>query len=422
MKKAFLIFTGISFFLIYSNANSQGLLDKIKDKVQDRVEQKTDEAIDKGIDKVEEEATKEDEAVKEDENKNQDELKTEESNEAAENEQSAVKPNKQDLKSFSKYDFIPGEKVVFYEDFSQDNVGDFPALWNTDGSGEVVTTNNYPGKWLKLTGNGSFIPDYHTYLPENFTVEFDVIPDKEGNVGLYLYDAENPDDFNEGGAIPGKSGIKLWFNPYNQTYDSYAEGNYGTNGSTDIAKLTIDKLDRISVWVQKRRIRIYINEIKAIDAPRALPEGQKFNCLRFLNHAEDMPMITNIRVAVGLPDMRNKLLTEGKLVTHGILFDVNSDKIKPESYGTIKEISKVLTENSDVKVKIVGHTDSDGSDAANLDLSKRRAASVKTTLNKDFGIDEARMETDGKGESEPIDKNASPSGKANNRRVEFLKL
>jgi len=120
--------------------------------------------------------------------------------------------------------------------------------------------------------------------------------------------------------------------------------------------------------------------------------------------------------------MRSKLLTEGKLVTHGILFDVNSDKIKPESYGTLKEISNVLKENPDVRVKIVGHTDSDGSDAANLDLSKKRAASVKNSLSKNFGIDASRMETDGKGESEPIADNKTPEGKANNRRVEFIKL
>ena len=99
--------------------------------------------------------------------------------------------------------------------------------------------------------------------------------------------------------------------------------------------------------------------------------------------------------------MRSKLMTEGKLVTQGILFDVNSDKIKSESFGTLKEISQVLKDNPAVKVKITGHTDSDGDDKSNLDLSKRRSASVKNSLNKDFGIDASRMETDGKGEGEP---------------------
>jgi len=81
----------------------------------------------------------------------------------------------------------------------------------------------------------------------------------------------------------------------------------------------------------------------------------------------------------------------------------------------------VLTENADVKVQIVGHTDADGDEAANMDLSTRRAASVKTALAREFAIDASRMETDGKGESQPVDKNDNPAGKANNRRVEFVK-
>jgi outer membrane protein OmpA-like peptidoglycan-associated protein len=72
-------------------------------------------------------------------------------------------------------------------------------------------------------------------------------------------------------------------------------------------------------------------------------------------------------------------------------------------------------------VKIVGHTESDGSDADNLSLSKRRAESVKNSLVKDFGIDASRFAIDGKGESQPVDKNTTAEGKANNRRVEFIK-
>ena len=127
-------------------------------------------------------------------------------------------------------------------------------------------------------------------------------------------------------------------------------------------------------------------------------------------------------ISAGAPDTRNKLITEGKFVTSGILFDVNSDKIKPESYGVMKDIANVLSENSAVRVKIIGHTDSDGSDADNLALSKKRAESVKTSLVKDFGIDVSRLETDGKGESQRVDKNTTAEGKANNRRVEFIKL
>ena len=182
---------------------------------------------------------------------------------------------------------------------------------------------------------------------------------------------------------------------------------------------------KISIWRQKTRLRVYMNATKVWDVPRALEPDVPYRVLfstdiRFLDDRE--LFITNMRVAKGQPDTRNKLLTEGKFVTNGILFDVNSDKIKAESYGVLKEMGQVLIENPAVKVRISGHTDSDGEERANLLLSQRRAAAVKDALSKDFGIDAARMETNGFGEGKPIDNNSTAAGKANNRRVEFTKL
>ena len=138
--------------------------------------------------------------------------------------------------------------------------------------------------------------------------------------------------------------------------------------------------------------------------------------------AEDRYLLSNIKFAAGLPDTRSKLVNEGKFVTTGILFDVNSDKIKPQSYGVLKDIANVLIENASINVKIIGHTDSDGNTADNMTLSKRRADAVKASMVKDFGIDASRLQTDGKGASQPIASNSTAEGKANNRRVEFLKL
>ncbi|HYO21861.1 MAG TPA: OmpA family protein, partial [Flavisolibacter sp.] len=90
--------------------------------------------------------------------------------------------------------------------------------------------------------------------------------------------------------------------------------------------------------------------------------------------------------------------------------------------GVLKEIASVLKENAAVKVKIVGHTDSDGDDAKNLELSKRRAAAVKAALEKEHGIEAGRLQTDGFGETKPVGPNTSKEGKAQNRRVEFIKI
>ncbi len=96
--------------------------------------------------------------------------------------------------------------------------------------------------------------------------------------------------------------------------------------------------------------------------------------------------------------------------------------MKPESFGTLKSIADVLKENESVKVKILGHTDSDGDDAKNLELSQRRAESVKSELASKFGIDASRMETEGAGETTPVAPNDTPANKALNRRVELIKL
>ncbi len=396
------------------------ILKKVKEKVKEKTEQKVNEGIDKGVDKAMDPDT-----YKQDSTAQQNGDTTVVNVNQTENTQVT------ELKSYSKFDFVPGEQVLFFEDFSQDNIGDFPALWNTNGSAEVVNTNLFPGNWMQFLTRDAIWTDNLLELPDNYTIEFDVVPIKgnEGGMGGYgfrLMQSINAKSFDHG-SVPGKAGLEFYVEyfgrPGYRTYINSDEGQaLGLTGSIDNSGLYQKENQKyhISIWIQKSRVRVYQNESKLFDLPKAFSvQSVKMDRIRFEDGAA---LVSNIRIAVGAPDMRSKLLTEGKLVTRGILFDVNSDKIKPESYGTLKEIAKVLQDNVDLKVKIVGHTDSDGSDESNLDLSKRRAISVKSSLNTEFGIDGARMETDGKGESEPATDNTTPEGKANNRRVEFIKL
>lgn len=351
-------------------------------------------------------------------------------NEEESGTEAAAPQGKPSMQTYSKYDFIAGEKVLFYDDFAETEVGDFPPNWNSTASGEVVTNNLFPGNWFKMIGEGCVALEEGIKLPDNYTIEFDVIPyTVEENIesfeyGFYLYSAQNPKDLNEGGAVPGNNGgIKMSFG-YRATYSAYSDEGYTISGEKEdgAANMEAGKKYRLSFWVQKTRLRVYQDQVKIFDLPKVFAAGMICNQMRFELWGESGPMITNFRVAAGKPDMRNKLITEGKLVSYGIYFDVNKDIVKPESYGTLKGIADVLKENPDVKVKIVGHTDSDGADAANLDLSKRRGASVKAELVKNFGIEASRLESDGLGETKPVSPNDTPSNKAMNRRVEFIKL
>ena len=184
----------------------------------------------------------------------------------------------------------------------------------------------------------------------------------------------------------------------------------------------------IAIQVQKERYRVWINEEKLFDVPKAVPPGVIMNQLYFevghTNYKEDQYAIyvSNIKVATGKPDTRHKLVEEGKFSTTGILFDFQSAVIKPESYAVVKEIAAVLKENSSMSINVIGHTSSDGDDNANMELSKKRSAAVKEMLVNEFGVDEARLKTEGKGETQPVADNKTKEGKMLNRRVEFIKL
>lgn len=442
MKKLFSFFICFS-VVITASAQLGGLLDRAKQRAKNKVEQKIDQKIDNAVDK---QVDKADDAVSGGKQSNQ--KKSSQANSQTEPDDgggNAAAKSSKTFKSYSKFDFVPGEKVVAAEDFSQDAVGDFPARWNTNGSGEVVTTSLAAGKFLMTQKETVFYPEWVNNLPENFTLEFDLLcSDKfsfySGHfIAGFTSAASVGKDFRVfgrfgDGRLENGGGFEVSFHPSNAGGSQGASVFASSHNNKEFLRNEINQDQfsdkgnhqaHISIWRQKTRIRVYINDKKVWDLPRALPEGLKLNSLYFRNDGnssnDDAFYMGNMRLAAGAPDTRNKLITEGKFVTHGILFDVNSDRIKPESYGAMKDIANVLNENESVNVKIIGYTDSDGDDKANLSLSRKRAESVKTTLVKDFGISAARLNTDGKGESAPIDKNSSLEGKANNRRVEFVK-
>jgi len=140
-------------------------------------------------------------------------------------------------------------------------------------------------------------------------------------------------------------------------------------------------------------------------------------------HAPDgkIMAIKNIRIAKGGKKLYDRIVSEGKFVTRGILFDVNKASIKPTSYGVINKIAKIMQQHDDLNFSIEGHTDSDGEATYNQELSLKRANAVKKALIQ-AGIAQDRLETKGMGESVPLNNNASAEAKANNRRVEFVKL
>ena len=214
----------LSVFFISASVNAQILNPK------KALEKKANKEIEKKIDEVTEKPANDEEKPAE---KPKEQPKT-----AAESKPTA--DSAPSLQAYSKFDFIPGEKVIFYDDFSQDNVGDFPVLWNTNGSAEIVSTNLFPGKWMKFSSRNAVWTDALLNLPDNYTIEFDVIPTRgeDGGMGGYhvlLMQAINAKAYDHG-SVPGKAGflftVEYFGRPSYRSYINGDEGNgLGLNGT-----------------------------------------------------------------------------------------------------------------------------------------------------------------------------------------------
>ena len=441
MKTASIIL--IAFFISLTGFSQETVAGKVlknaKDKTYQRGEQKSDEGVEKALNKVED-GIKNIFKKKDKKKKNESEEETQEMESPSQDSQtkkgnSSTKP----VKKNSKFDFEPGQKQIGFDDFSTTNLGDFPLGWNTNSSAEIVTLDDSGQKWLSITKDGYFQPEFIRDMPNNFTLEFEIYTRYASNnileYSFYLAPSKNPKkDLNEKYL---DNYFKFKWLGCSKSASFLTVENQETISSNDglnVAELACGndgKISKFSIWRQEGRLRIYVDENKVLDLPQAFDMKQKYNVFKigaeYMNYSngrenDDEFMISNIRYAVAGEDTRSKLITEGRFVTNGILFDVNSDNIKPESGSVLKEIAQTLQENPTVRVKIIGHTDSDGDDKTNLALSQKRASAVKNALANFYGIDFSRFETDGKGESQPLNKNANATEKAENRRVEFIKL
>ena len=343
-------------------------------------------------------------------------------------------PNISDnLEVYSKFDFVPGDKLLYFDDFSQDFIGDFPSKWNTNGSGEVIKLNKAEGNWFEIKPGYKiqYIPLLKSNLPEEYTIEFDLVTDgldtKTRSTAVLSISLDESKTFNVGKSY---SLVNL---PFGQ-YDAFGIRVKSVQNSDDIINsvLTADVRDEvknkphISIAVNKRRFRLWINEVKYVDIPQFIPEGNilttlKFNLQNFKDGKERL-FIQNMKIAEGGLDLRRTLMTDGRVSTNGILFESGSANIQPRSLGIVMQISQVLQQDESMKLTIVGHTDSDGGDDTNLKLSKDRAIAVKQALVDLYNISADRLQTDGKGEGVPVADNSTADGKAQNRRVEFIKI
>ena len=318
---------------------------------------------------------------------------------------------------WTNYDFVPGNRVLYVNDYERDNVGDFPRRY------EFVRGNWEVAEWqgrrlLRHTG-----PRHAAYkvvlpeaLPERFTVEFDVyFP--HGNQQLVMATSE-----------PESANLHAGYDHNFVIIDGRGSGieHRETAGvkSTNSVRTINQELTPIRVMADGSYVKVYLGEQRVANIPNA--DFPRTNVLWFqdTNFADqENPMyIGPLRVAAGGRDLYDRLEADGRVATQGILFDTGSATIQPESTPTLKEIARTLQQHGDLRLRIEGHTDNVGSADANLQLSERRAAAVRDYLVQREGIDAGRLESAGLGQTAPAADNATPEGRQTNRRVELVVL
>ncbi|MGA3017277.1 MAG: OmpA family protein [Bryobacteraceae bacterium] len=308
-----------------------------------------------------------------------------------------------------KDDFIPGEKIILYDDFTDMAPDEAPPHWKVRGPAVTLLASGAL-RQLNVGNRTTLTPSIKNY-PKNFTLEQDMVWGEKG-CAFYWDFFSAKDHSNSALRVSGAT-----------DQDQISIGAATTQESlvnTDI-KVNWHAPLKTAIWVQNGRLRIYYNGQKVADVNQLeLPDFDYAHMV--VNDFRDGPLgFTRVRFAESTPDFSHTIMADGRYVTHGILFDTGSDRLKPESAAVIKSIAAGLQANADLKLKIEGHTDSTGDAALNLDLSKRRAAAVKQVLVAEFQIDAARLTTDGLGATKPLEPNDTPQGRAENRRVELVK-
>lgn len=324
-----------------------------------------------------------------------------------------------DPKVWENYDFVPGNKVLFYTDFSEDRVGNFArGLKYLTGPMEIVERDDV--KMLRATGTGELLISLGKKLPQKFTLEIDVLTAASAPMGdrVRVEGGKTHDQGDE------KSVEISWGPQHNTLHGGGQERSRSQLHLTDDeAAKYVDRPAHLRILMDSGYFKMYANEKRLYNVPELQFRRDSVIRLALVGGADNEALfITSIRVAESETDvLYDALLKKGRWATQGILFATGKADLQPESRPVLKEIASTLKKYGDLKILIEGHTDNVGGAAGNLSLSDARASAVKATLVSDFGVDAARITTKGFGDTKPSAPNTTAVGRAQNRRVEIVK-
>lgn len=391
--------------LLVAQPGQAGFGDALKQKLKEKAKQKTDQKTDQSIEKAATDAEKA-ASGKKGEAKPGDTPKEDRTPEGG---TTAAGPAAKVSEVSTKFDFVPGDKVILADDFTQDDLGEFPVKFKPMiGTFEIAESAGE--RWLRGMSNDGTVrlrlPDAPS-LPEYWTLEFDFYGEEPMEGALVVKGMSKDDNTIWEATFP--HGQNMYFRTGEFTSDTPLDG------------ATIPGRHHVMFMARGKGLKGYVDRQRLVSMPEIYDRWGPPTSLDIRLWAQNKPRITNVRFAEGCKPAQDMLAT-GKLVTYGIRFATGSDVVLPESAPVIRQVAAWLEKNPTAKLTITGHTDNVGSAASNLDLSKRRAESVARVLTEQFSITADRLTPAGKGDTQAVADNAKSEGRAMNRRVEFAKL
>lgn len=415
MKKLLILMCGLWLTTPMNAQFLNRLIDSAKKSAEDAIEQQVNKKVEEVIDKA-----FNSEVPEKEQQEQQQQEETEPQQQAVQRQPQAQAPTPASTKTlesaYAKSDFVPGDEIMFEDDLVGEQMGEFPSKWDLlEGNAEIASVN---GKTvINLTDISTEImplmKNQKNYLTEAFTLEFDFLGGSDEKsiycdyiIHLKNIEGEDVATINLNGTASG------W------AYTSWitASGEQRENRSAAPAKE--EEWNHAALSFNKRALKVYLNGSRIVNIPNCA-RPQYFTLQRSI-WEDHRNLMTNVRLCKGAVPLYNRLITDGKIITYAITFDIGKANIKPESMTEINRIAQLMKDNGDLKFEVQGHTDNTGTVAGNQKLSEQRAQAIVNKL-VEMGIAANRLSAKGMGQSAPLADNSTDEGRAKNRRVEFVK-
>jgi len=415
MKKLLILMCGLWLTTPMNAQFLNRLIDAAKKSAEDAIEQQVNKKVEEGIDKA-----FNPEVPEKEQQEQQQQEEAEPQQQAVQRQPQAQAPTPASTKTlesaYAKSDFVPGDEIMFEDDLVGEQMGEFPSKWDLlEGNAEIASVN---GKTvINLTDISTEImplmKNQKNYLTEAFTLEFDFLGGSDEKsiycdyiIHLKNIEGEDVATINLNGTASG------W------AYTSWitASGEQRENRSAAPAKE--EEWNHVALSFNKRALKVYLNGSRIVNIPNCA-RPQYFTLQRSY-WADHRNLMTNVRLCKGAVPLYNRLITDGKIITYAITFDIGKANIKSESMTEINRIAQLMKDNGDLKFEVQGHTDNTGTVAGNQKLSEQRAQAIVNKL-VEMGIAANRLSAKGMGQSAPLADNSTDEGRAKNRRVEFVK-